>query len=187
MKRHARGTGPGFTLIEMLVVIGIIGLLMGLLIPGVGAVKYAANKARAEAQLGQFEVAIKAYQIEYGKFPLQVDATQDRVYMDATYVQLLQILRADPAYTDLDRWNAKRSVFLEVPEKAVVAGRLKDPWNNDYRIAADMTFDKNTDTSAASGYGVVTSRVVVAWSFGRDGVSGANAADRKDDVISWRD
>jgi prepilin-type N-terminal cleavage/methylation domain-containing protein len=187
MKQTVRRAGRGFTLIEMLVVIGIIGLLMGLLFPAVGALRNAANRARAEQELGSFEVAIKAYLNEYGKFPLQVDATTDRVYRDNTYIQLLQILRADPSYTDLDLWNAKRAVFMEVAEKAVVAGRLKDPWGNDYLVAADMTFDKNTDTSAASGYGVVSNRVVVAWSFGRDGVSGANAADRKDDVISWRD
>lgn len=187
MKRDARRAGRGFTLIEMLVVIGIIGLLMGLLFPAVVAIQTAAKRARAEAELNSFEVALKAYLNEYGKFPLQVDANQDRVYRDATYIQLLQILRADPDYADIDRWNAKRMVFMEAAEKTIVAGRLKDPWNNDYLVAADMTFDKNTDTSAASGYGIVTNRVAVAWSFGRDGVSGANAADRKDDVISWRD
>jgi prepilin-type N-terminal cleavage/methylation domain-containing protein len=187
MTEYPARARSGFTLIEMLVVIGIIGLLMGLLFPAIGSLRNAANRARAEQDLGSFEVAIKAYISEYGKYPLQVDATQDRVYMDATYVQLLQILRADPGYTDIDLWNARRVVFMEVAEKAVVAGRLKDPWGNDYRVVADMNFDKATDTSAASGYGVASNRTVAAWSFGKDGVSGANAADRKDDVLSWRD
>lgn len=179
--------GTGFTLIEMLVVIGIIGLLMGLLFPAIQALKNAANRARAEQDLASFDTAIKGYFSEYGKYPLQVDATQDRVYVDTTYVQLLQILRADSSYVNIDQWNSRRTVYLEVAEKAVVAGALKDPWGNDYKVAVDMDFDNSTDTSAASGYGVISNRTVTAWSFGRDGVSGSNAAERKDDVLSWTD
>ncbi|MDZ4199644.1 MAG: type II secretion system protein [Kiritimatiellia bacterium] len=175
----------GFTLIEMLVVMGIIGLLMGLLFPTIGAVRHAANKARAEQEIKSIETAILNYLTDYGKFPLQTDGNQDRAYIDDQYIRLIQTLRADPAFTDLNLWNPRRAVYIELAEQAVVAGRLKDPWGNDYRVAGDLDFNKQVDSSVMNGYGTLSNRQVAAWSFGRDGLSGADAGHRKDDVISW--
>lgn len=69
MGKPNRNTRPreqeGFTLVELLVVIGIIALLAGLLIPTVGYIKEQGYKARTAAQINNVRAATEAY---YGTF-----------------------------------------------------------------------------------------------------------------------
>ncbi len=58
-----------FTLIELLMVISIIGILAGILIPTVSAVKRQANVAASKSQLSQYVNAIQLFKGEYGFYP----------------------------------------------------------------------------------------------------------------------
>lgn len=58
-----------FTLIELLTVIAIIGILAGILIPTVSAVKRQANVAASKSQLSQYVNAIQLFKGEYGFYP----------------------------------------------------------------------------------------------------------------------
>jgi prepilin-type N-terminal cleavage/methylation domain-containing protein len=58
-----------FTLIELLMVIAIIGVLAGILIPTVSAVKRQANVAASKSQLSQYVNAIQLFKGEYGFYP----------------------------------------------------------------------------------------------------------------------
>jgi len=66
-----------FTLIELLMVIAIIGILAGILIPTVGAVRKQANIAASKAQLSNYVTAIQMFKGEYGFFPFVDSATVD--------------------------------------------------------------------------------------------------------------
>ncbi len=66
-KRRAQS---GLTLIEVLVVIAIIGILAALLLPTLGRVREAANRATCASNLKQIGIAFKMYAGEnHGKFP----------------------------------------------------------------------------------------------------------------------
>lgn len=62
-------TTKAFTLIELLTVIAIIGILAGIIIPTVGAVKVSANKARTKAQFNQWATSLELFKQEYGYYP----------------------------------------------------------------------------------------------------------------------
>ena len=60
----------GFTLIEILVVIGIIGVLLALLLPGLERAREKANTVRCASNLSQIGVALTIYEQEnHGLFP----------------------------------------------------------------------------------------------------------------------
>jgi len=59
----------GFTLVELLVVIGIIILLIGILLPVVKGVKTSAYNAAAAQQIARLTSAIEAYSQEFGAYP----------------------------------------------------------------------------------------------------------------------
>ncbi|MEJ2702960.1 MAG: type II secretion system protein [Sedimentisphaerales bacterium] len=67
MKPKRRTTG--LTLIELLIVLGIIALLVGLLLPALSAVKNVAKRTKQKAQFSTIELALAAFKNDYGDYP----------------------------------------------------------------------------------------------------------------------
>ena len=59
----------GFTLVEMLTVLGIIALLLGLLLPALSWVRNTAREVKQKAQLTTIGLALEAFKNDYGDYP----------------------------------------------------------------------------------------------------------------------
>jgi general secretion pathway protein G len=101
----------GFTLIELMVVIVILGILAGLIVPRIMGRPEEARRMKARVQIEGIETALKLYNLDSGMYP----STE----------QGLDALVEPPSVGQLPRkW--REGGYLE-------KGRVpKDPWGNDY-------------------------------------------------------
>lgn len=112
MKKFRRKKGEhGFTLIELMVVIVILGILAGLIIPRIMGRPDEARRAKARMQIESLDTALKLYRLDSGNYP--------------TTEQGLQALVEQPAVGPPAR-NWRQGGYLE-------RGKVpKDPWDNDF-------------------------------------------------------
>ena len=109
--RYVSKNQVGFTLIELMVVIVILGVLAGLIIPRIMGRPEEARRMKARVQIESIETALKLYKLDNGAYP----STE----------QGLQALVEAPTVGQLPRaW--REGGYLE-------KGRVpKDPWDYEY-------------------------------------------------------
>jgi general secretion pathway protein G len=111
LKNRMRRSSRGFTLIELMVVIVILGILAGLIIPRIMGRPDEARQTKARIQIEGIETALKLYRLDNGFYP--------------TTEQGLRALVEAPGIPPVPR-NWREGGYLE-------KGKLiKDPWGNDF-------------------------------------------------------
>ena len=112
----------GFTIIELLVALGIIALLMALVIPAVMQSRGAARKVTCKNNLKQLGIAVGAYETTHGVLPPGVNYNGF-----STHVLLLPYLDARALYRKFDFSKKDRqSPNSEITKHGVSAFRCPD-------------------------------------------------------------
>ncbi|HOK40780.1 MAG TPA: type II secretion system major pseudopilin GspG [bacterium] len=113
MKKKKKKFNYGFTLIEIMIVLLIIGLLTSLVIYNISDEPDKAKVQIAKAQIKAFEKALENYKLDNGFYP--------------TTEQGLEALVKKPMTEPIPK-NWKAGGYLEKDKEFVP----KDPWGNDY-------------------------------------------------------
>lgn len=107
--KRRRKAERGFTLIEMLVVIAILGILAGLVVPRIMAEPDKARVVKAKMQMESISTALHQYRLDNGVYP---DTTQG-----------LRALVEKPSSGRIPRNYPQRGYMDSLP---------LDPWDNEF-------------------------------------------------------
>lgn len=97
--RRVSQIASGFTLVELLAVIAIIGVLAGLTIPAIDAVKRQQVISQTRAQMEKWNAAIQSYHDAYGFYP---PGDSGNGLVNQLYYELAGVTNNGAVYTTLD-------------------------------------------------------------------------------------
>lgn len=114
MNRTTRRWTRGFTLLELLIVLAILGLLAAVVVPRLGGKVQEAQVKTTRVQISQLDNALIEYQMDVGRFPAVEEG--------------LEALVVRPAGVEESRWNGPYLRKNVVPT---------DGWNNAFVYELD--------------------------------------------------
>jgi len=181
-KNVKRSSQTGFTLVELLVVVTIIGLLVGLISVAVPRAIESGMKAKAKGELTAIVAAVKAYKQEYGRFPGDSSKT-NRLFSSNSSPDiktLMKVLSGDStALLDSQVANPKGVRFFE---GAKTDGTMDDPWGAQYLVLVDSS-ETGSLSYTNAGSVVNLSLSVLGVCYGKDGKADT-ATGSKNDIFS---
>ena len=200
-KKDTRLTQAGFTLVELLVVVGIIGLLVGLISVAVPKAIESGMKAKTKGELTAVIAALKAYKQEYGQWPTASgDRSKDEWFGPGNFGNLengktlMRILSGANIIVSGVGQNPKSVTFFEGAKvssgrRDTSGGELLDPWGTQYGFKVDT--DESGSLEYCNPQGPDTPNIqmtVIGVSFGKNKSQEEIEIKDKtwDDIFSWR-
>ena len=118
----------GFTLVEILVILGVISMLGGLILSGSIIAKKRSKIYQTRAMIASLETALALYHVDFGAYP------------NAGNQNLVNLLADSSTYSSNADWHGAYLSFKNndlngnIPNATVI-----DPWGMDYQYTMDST------------------------------------------------
>lgn len=201
MSAKTRRWGRGYTLVEMLLVIAIIGVLSSLIASQVIKILDDGNRLKTRALIVELQNGIGSFLTDYGRLPL-VDAHDDQEWFTDGTNALVDSMAGLPAETGAVNLNPRGTKFVNFPtaksdRHGLLNGsrplKLHDMWGQPLRVILDVNGDRqvpnpdalSTDPAIAQPDGKPASPFLILemaiYSCGKDGLP-----HTADDIVSWR-
>lgn len=176
----------GFTLVEMLVVIAIIGILASVSIPFTQSIINKGKVTETKMRMKEFETAIVNYKSEQGRLPSKNDPITDADIDPDDQVDIAKIL------LNLDTSRSTGIVYLDMPrakssknglvyDNNTLTG-IKDSWGQDFYMRIDYGLNSNiAQTESTDEDDAIIGKDVILISKGID-----QAYNGQDDLYSWK-
>ena len=207
---HRRRT-EGFTLLELLTVMGIIALLAGLLVPALAMIQTHVKKTMTRDRIQQIEAAWQAHLIENRKFsvtnPAAVDSMTPQVTMELNLVGVRGVTRREEMFVETDELEllVRKNKSSDWSDWRPEGTGILDAWGIDQLRRAGIKTIPDLTTAAGEGFdahiqrrlrlmldadgdGLITApdgtevnQSVLVWSVGRDGIDNTG-----DEIYSWK-
>ena len=169
----------GFTMIELLVTIGVIMLLMGLIIPLGTMLAQSSHKVHATAMVAALHAALRTYSAEDSsrRFPPTEADQLVRASGNPAAQRMLDLLVPD---------YINAGIETLIPDPVGSSGRLlMDPWDRPYRYQVDAVADATVarpDPARADWNARGLQPFAYVWSLGRPRQGGSGDASDPDAV-----
>ncbi|HPA17986.1 MAG TPA: type II secretion system protein [Verrucomicrobiae bacterium] len=202
MRYHLNRLGrSAFTLVELLVVMGIIAALAGLLFPVAGGVQRQVKKVKTRALFASLKMGVDMFYSEYQRMPKLTGAGSggDVAFKsdDAMGREMVSALTGDVDDDTAKRLNPKTLSFCEFTEKQLqdsdtrgFGGYLIDGFGNTFYMVLDYDYDGKIDRNK---FGELPPRLApqgdirsnfAAWS--RGSAKDVGSMTPADIVASWK-
>ena len=158
MKTTRKDKKSGFTLIEILTVIAIIGILAAILVPLAGKARKTALKRRAMVEMNSIKVAILQFQSDHKYMPWPDPAKVGEDAWTSSDAQQLAVMDL------LTGSNALKKIYLQIPEKSrpdKTSVLFLDPWKRVYVIGLDRDMDGAVRLTGPFSGGYVKEKALV--------------------------